>query len=131
MNVKNRYYFRSRIREAKFRQFIRCFSLDFTATSTAQLSGISIRSVNSIYLKIRQRIAQCCELESPLQGSVEVDESYFGAQRVRGKEVGAPMAKQSSLVYSSVKERFIQRLFLIAPKQHCKPLSVDMAHRIL
>ncbi|MBP9100429.1 MAG: IS1595 family transposase, partial [Nitrosomonas sp.] len=26
MNVKNRYYFRSRIREAKFRQLIRCFS---------------------------------------------------------------------------------------------------------
>lgn len=43
-----------------------------------------------------------------------------------GKEVGAPMAK--SLVYSSVKERFIQRLFMIAPKQHCKPLSVDMSH---
>ncbi|TYP80295.1 ISXO2 transposase-like protein [Nitrosomonas communis] len=49
------------------------------------MTGISIRSVNSIYLKIRQRIACCCELESPLQGSVEVDESYFGAQRVRGK----------------------------------------------
>lgn len=85
MNVKNRYYYRSRIREAKFRQLIRCFSLDFTATSTAQLTGISIRSVNAIYLKVRQRIAKHCELESPLQGSVEVDESYFGAQRVRGK----------------------------------------------
>ena len=85
MNVKNRYYFRSRIREAKFRQLIRCFSLDFTATSTAQLTGISVRSVNSIYLKVRQQVARYCELESPLQGSVEIDESYFGAQRVRGK----------------------------------------------
>ncbi|MER0214967.1 MAG: IS1595 family transposase, partial [Nitrosomonas sp.] len=85
MNAKNRYYFRSRIREAKFRQLIRCFSMDFTATDTTQLTGISIRSVNTIYLKIRQRIAQNCELESPLQGSVEVDDSYFGAQRVRGK----------------------------------------------
>lgn len=85
MNVKNRYYFRTRIREAKFRQLIRCFSLDFTAASTAQLTGISIRSVNTIYLKVRQRIAHCCERESPLQGSVEIDESYFGAQRVRGK----------------------------------------------
>ena len=79
MNVKNRYYFRSPIRETKFRQLIRCFALDFTATSTAQLTNISIRSVNTIYLKVRQRIAQCCELESPLQGAVEVDESYFGA----------------------------------------------------
>jgi len=80
MNVKNRYYFRSRIGEAKFRQLIRCFALDLTATSTAQLTDISVRSVNTIYLKVRQRIAQCCELESPFQGAVEVDESYFGAQ---------------------------------------------------
>ena len=30
-------------------------------------------------------MAVFCELESPLQGAVEVDESYFGAHRVRGK----------------------------------------------
>ncbi|GJM17583.1 MAG: DDE transposase [Thermodesulfobacteriota bacterium] len=59
--------------------------MDFTATNTAQLTSISIRSVNNIYFKVRQRIAQICENESPLHGSVEVDESYFGAQRVRGK----------------------------------------------
>jgi transposase len=82
---KNRYYRRSRIAEAKFRQFVRCFALDFTATSTAELIGISVRSVNSIYLKIRRRLAEVCEQSSPLTGSVEVDESYFGAQRVRGK----------------------------------------------
>ena len=82
---KNRYYSCSKISEAKFRQLIRCFSLDFTATSTAELAGISVRSVNNIFLKIRRRIAHSCELESPLQGSVEVDESYFGPHRVRGK----------------------------------------------
>lgn len=82
---KNRYYRRSRIAEAKFRRLVRCFALDFTATSTAELSGISVRSVNNIYLKIRRRLAEHCEQSSPLTGSVEVDESYFGAQRVRGK----------------------------------------------
>ena len=87
MNDKIRCHFRSRIGEAKFRQLIRCFALDFTATSTAQLTDISVQSVNTIYLKIRQRIAQCCELESPFQGAVEVDESYFGAQRVRGRYI--------------------------------------------
>jgi transposase len=85
MTVKNRYYKRSRISEAKFRQLIRCFSMDFTATDTATLTQISIRSVNTIFLKIRRRIAQTCEMESPLLGAVEVDESYFGARRVRGK----------------------------------------------
>ena len=82
---KNRYCRRSRIAEAKFRQLVRCFALDFTATSTAELIGISVRSVNSVYLKIRRRLAEVCEQSSPLTGSVEVDESYFGAQRVRGK----------------------------------------------
>ena len=53
--------------------------------STAELTGISVRSVNSIYLRIRRRIAESCELDSPLQGAIEVDESYFGAHRVRGK----------------------------------------------
>ena len=82
---KNRYYCRSRISEAKFRQLVRCFALDFTATSTAELIGISVRSVNSIYLKIRLRMAEACELATPLKDAVEVDESYFGARRVRGK----------------------------------------------
>lgn len=82
---KNRYYCRSRISEAKFRQLVRCFALDFTATSTAELIGISVRSVNNIYLKIRLRMAEDCEIASPLKGAVEVDESYFGARRVRGK----------------------------------------------
>ena len=82
---KNRYYCRSRISEAKFRPLVRCFALDFTATSTAQLIGISVRSVNSIYLKIRLRMAEACELATPLKDAVEVDESYFGARRVRGK----------------------------------------------
>ncbi|MDE2419555.1 MAG: IS1595 family transposase [Gammaproteobacteria bacterium] len=85
MQTKNRYYRRSRITEAKFRQLVRCFALDFTASSTAELIGVSVRSTNSIFLKIRHRIAEHCELESPLQGAVEVDESYFGAHRVRGK----------------------------------------------
>ena len=85
MVSKNRYYRRSKISEAKLRQLVRCFALDFTAVSTAELTGLSVRSVNSIYLKIRGRVAESCELESPLQGAVEVDESYFGAHRVRGK----------------------------------------------
>jgi len=82
---KNRYYRRSKISEAKFRQLVRCFALDVTAISAAELTGLSARSANSIFLKIRRRLAESCEQESPLQGAVEVDESYFGAQRVRGR----------------------------------------------
>ena len=82
----NKYYRRSRISEKKFRQLVRCFSRDLCATDTAALTGLTTKTVNTIYLKMRHRIAQACERESPFEsGEVEVDESYFGARRVRGK----------------------------------------------
>jgi len=82
----NKYYQRSRISEKKFRQLARLFALDLSASDTARLTGLTTKTVNSIYLKIRARIAESCERESPFAGGeVEVDESYFGARRVRGK----------------------------------------------
>ena len=82
---KNRYYRRSRISEKVFRRLIRVFAMDLTATDAAKLTGLSVRSVNSIYLKLRQRIAGHCETQSPVRGVIEVDESYFGPRRIRGK----------------------------------------------
>lgn len=49
--------------------------MDFTATDTVQLTGIDVRSVNPIYLKIQKRLAEPCEQSSPLAGTVVVDES--------------------------------------------------------
>ena len=82
---KNRYYKRSHISERKFREILRCFCLDITATKTAELTNVSRPTVNKIYKKIRQRIKQICDYEFPLKGEIEVDESYFGAKRVKGK----------------------------------------------
>lgn len=82
---KNKYYRRSRISAKVFRRLIRAFAMDLTATDAAELTGLSVRSVNPIYLKVRQRIAEHCEAQSPFRGEVEVDESYFGPKRVRGK----------------------------------------------
>jgi transposase len=59
--------------------------MDLTATNCAVMTNLSVRRVNDIYLKIRKRIAQYCELKSPYSGEVEVDESYFGPKRIRGK----------------------------------------------
>src|SRR5436305_4580746 len=82
----NRYYRRSKISERKFRQLVRHFALDLTASDAAQLTGISRRSVTTIFLRLRVRIAEECERASPFSScEVEVDESYFGARRVRGK----------------------------------------------
>src|SRR5690606_18693728 len=82
---QSKYYRRSRISEKVFRRLIRAFALDLTATDAAELTGLSVRSVNPIYLRLRRRIAEHCELQSPVRGVVEVDESYFGPRRVRGK----------------------------------------------
>jgi len=38
-----------------------------------------------IFYKLRVRVARICEDSSPFSGEIEVDESYFGARRVRGK----------------------------------------------
>src|SRR5215212_3809413 len=86
MERPNPFYRRSRISAKKFRQLLRLFALDLTATDVAQLTGLTRKSVTTIFLRIRGRIAEECERQSPLSsGQVEVDESYFGARRVRGK----------------------------------------------
>lgn len=86
MEQLNRYYRCSKISERQFLRVLRHFALDLTASRTAQLTGLTRKSVTLIFLKIRERIAEECERQSPLSaGQVEVDESYFGARRVRGK----------------------------------------------
>lgn len=72
---KNRYLKNSKISEARFRRLLRAFALDLTAGDAARLTGISIRSVNTIYLKMRQRIVEYCETPSPYSGEVELHDA--------------------------------------------------------
>jgi len=66
MERPNPFYRRSRISAKKFRQLLRYFALDFTATDAAQLTGLTRKSVTLIFLKLRRRIAEDCERASPL-----------------------------------------------------------------
>ena len=83
--MKNKYAERSRISEAKIREVVRYFAADLTALQTAQLSHLNRNTVNRIYRGLRERVFQACEAKRPLFGVVEVDESFFGARRVKGK----------------------------------------------
>lgn len=86
MQQVNRYYRRSRIAEKKFRQIVRYFAMDLTAAKTSELTGITRKSVNVIFQKIRIRLLAECERHAPFQtGVVELDESYFGRRRIPGK----------------------------------------------
>ena len=83
--MKNRYSFRSRISEAKFRHLVKLFSVDLDATQIAALTGLNRNTVNRYLRGIRVRIAEYCEAQSPFSGEIEVDESYFGPRRVKGR----------------------------------------------
>lgn len=83
--------------------------MDLTVTDTAELSGLSVRSTDTIYQRIRVRMAQCAA-QSPFEGELEADESYFGPKRIRGKrgrEVGSKtivfgLLKRGNCVYTEI-----------------------------
>lgn len=83
--MKNKYIYRSRISEKKFRTILSLFCLDIEAKKVAEICGISRPTINKIFDKLRELIAIDCEKLSPFEhGEIELDESYFGAKRVRG-----------------------------------------------
>ena len=76
----------AKISEPKTRQIIEYFALDLTAKKPLNWLQLTHQSVYRIYLKIRNRIAEECRLASPFSScQIEVDESYFGVCRARGK----------------------------------------------
>lgn len=101
MPRKNPYQKFGKINERKFREILRYFALDLTASDTARLTGISLRSINSIFIKIRHRLAEECEKQTPFSGTIELDESYFGPKRIRGKRGRG--AKGKTIVFGVLK----------------------------
>ena len=84
--MEKRYKKRSHISDAKIREILRCFCLDLTATNTAQLVGVSRPTINKYYDRFRKIILFSIREDSiAFSGEIELDESYFGAKRVRGK----------------------------------------------
>ena len=84
--MQNKYINRSHISEVKFREIIKYFSLDFTANNTAKITKISRNTINKIYDKIRHRLLlDNSNFQAKEDGEFELDESYFGAKRIRGK----------------------------------------------
>ena len=83
--MRNKYLKNTKISEAQFRVILKLFCLEMEATKAAEFIGLHRTTVNRLFDKIRVRIAEICEAESPFEnGEIELDESYFGARRVRG-----------------------------------------------
>jgi transposase-like protein len=85
MSITNKYVKNAKISEPKFRELLKCFVFDMDAQTIALLTRLNRNTVNRYMHLIRKRIADLCEEASPFQGEIEVDESYFGAKRVKGK----------------------------------------------
>ena len=85
MTLKNRYVKRAKITEAKFRLLIRYVVHDLEAKTIASLADLNRNTVNRYLTLIRKRIVAFCEQQSPVHGEIQVDESYLGGKRIKGK----------------------------------------------
>ena len=130
--LKNRYAQKSHISERKFRDVLRCFCVDLTALQTAELTGLNRNTINRYYKALRVRITELCEKESPFQGEIEADESYFGARRVRGKRgrgacgktIVFGLLKRGDKVYTKVVEDVSRSTLIGVIKRKVSPDSI-------
>ncbi len=102
----------SKISSQRIRRILELFLSDFTATQSAEILGLSRNTLNRYYGIFREEIVELSIQESQESGEFEVDESYFGAKRVRwkrgrwaaGKTPVFGLLKRNGNVYVSIVE---------------------------
>ena len=77
--MKNKYIYRSRISEKKFREIWKYFAQDIEATKIANLTGISRISINKILKNIRILMASECEKISKFSGEISSSQARLEA----------------------------------------------------
>ena len=76
----------NRLSDYKIKKIINCFSMDLTDTATSELLKLNRKTVNNYFTEFRELIlADSIQKHQKELGTFELDESYFGAKRVRGK----------------------------------------------
>ena len=83
--MKNKYIIRSKISQKKFREILRLFCEDLEASKISSLTGISQQRLCRLFRTLRVFLVKYSENSSKLSGEIELDESYLGPRRVRGK----------------------------------------------
>lgn len=63
------------------------FEADLEASQITRLTNLNRNTINCYLKKIRQRLVEYCDAQFSFSGEVEVevDESFFGVRRVKGK----------------------------------------------
>ena len=76
----------SKISEYKIKKILKLFCEDLTAVKAANILKLNRKTINRYYGIFREKIMQASRAEmGSLGGEIELNESYFGAKRVRGK----------------------------------------------
>jgi len=85
--MRNKYLKRAHVSERDFRAVLKHFAHDLPALTAAKICGVNKNTTHRIYGLLRQRVvALAAAAAKPFtRGIVEIDESYFGPRRVRGR----------------------------------------------
>jgi transposase len=81
------YFRKSRLSWGKQVRLMEHFIAGATARTAAELTGVNPKTAAFYFHRLRELIALASEDDSPFEGEIEVDESYFGGRRkgLRGR----------------------------------------------
>jgi transposase len=98
--MKNKYLKGAHISERKFRELLKLFCEDLTATQIANISGISRVTINNYLRMIRGKIAQFCDDNSPVNYSNDFIALYPSGYLM---EHGKPQQELNTTVFGIYK----------------------------
>jgi len=100
---------KSRLTKTQKQKLMEHFVAGTTARTAALLVGVNRNTATKFYHRLREIIAAKVEDTSPLEGEIEVDESYFGGKRKGKRGRGAAgkvpvfgLLKRKGKVYTKV-----------------------------
>lgn len=104
---------RIKISDQKLRLIVRCFCVDCTALQTSKLVQVNRKTVDRYFLFLKKLVIQDGVIErkqSQIKNGIEIDESYFGPRRQRGKRgrgaskkiIVFGLLKRKGKVYTSI-----------------------------
>ena len=116
---------RRRISRQKYQIIYQCFVTDIPSSKAAVIAGVNRKTTDRYYRLFREAIIQAAlhERESvKLSNGIEVDESYFGPRRVRGKRGRG--ASKKLIVFGLLKRngRIYTKVIHRAQKQEILPI---------
>ncbi len=104
---------KAKLSSYKIKKIINCFCLDFNVTQTSKLLKLNRKTINEYYMTFRYAIAlnQYDEFEK-FVGMVELDESYFGARRIREFRGKLKRGRVYTEIVPDCKKRTLQPVIL-------------------